>query len=78
VLTDFYCEFKERKQVAAIYDSYPIPEHTRCVHNWVAELVGHSTDAVANEATNALDAGSPAKNAEERPRQLRSRRGKGT
>ena len=24
MLTDFYCEFKERKQVAAIYDSYPI------------------------------------------------------
>ena len=23
MLTDFYCEFKERKQVAAIYDSYP-------------------------------------------------------
>ena len=23
-MTDFYCEFKERKQVAAIYDSYPI------------------------------------------------------
>ena len=24
MLTDFYCEFKERKQVAAIYDSYPL------------------------------------------------------
>ena len=23
-MTDFYCEFKERKQVAAIYDSYPL------------------------------------------------------
>ena len=39
MLTDFYCEFKERKQVAAIYDSYPIlVDQIRAVRLMIAEI----------------------------------------